>query len=232
MYEAHFGLENRPFGETVSPSVYVSVPSRDAALAASCVMRLEHGQGPAVLFGPSGSEASRARTASGELGGPGDPCDLPDPLPRSRWWHLALELGGLAAPTLLSMRPSGKCETNWPSGGPRPAPRWWSSTTRGLNQSPLLKRCGCCSILQPRDRPTCPFSLSAAPEILLGETPPGCPTGWPRARTAPARWRKPRSSTYVLSRLAATGASILCSPGDPDTASPRPAMACRVALTD
>ena len=33
MYEAHFGLKQRPFGETVSPSAYVPLPSRDAVVA-------------------------------------------------------------------------------------------------------------------------------------------------------------------------------------------------------
>ncbi len=32
MYEAHFGLEQRPFGETALATAYVPLPSRDAAL--------------------------------------------------------------------------------------------------------------------------------------------------------------------------------------------------------
>jgi len=54
LYEEHYGLRARPFGETVNPSASVSLPSRES------VMRrvrygLEHGQGPALIFGPPGT---------------------------------------------------------------------------------------------------------------------------------------------------------------------------------
>ncbi len=54
MYEEHFGLRARPFGESVNPSATVSLTSRDS------VMRrvrygLEFGQGPALIFGPPGT---------------------------------------------------------------------------------------------------------------------------------------------------------------------------------
>jgi type II secretory pathway predicted ATPase ExeA len=54
VYEDHFGLTRRPFGETVSPAAYVASPSRDAALR-RLRYGLEHGHGPALLFGPPGS---------------------------------------------------------------------------------------------------------------------------------------------------------------------------------
>jgi type II secretory pathway predicted ATPase ExeA len=54
VYEAHYGLEHRPFGETVSPASYVALPTRDAALR-RLRYGIEHGLGPAVLYGPSGS---------------------------------------------------------------------------------------------------------------------------------------------------------------------------------
>jgi len=53
VYEAHFGLDRAPFAETVHPSAYVALPSRDAVLR-----RLRYAvngcQGAAVLFGPPG----------------------------------------------------------------------------------------------------------------------------------------------------------------------------------
>jgi type II secretory pathway predicted ATPase ExeA len=57
VYEAHFALTDRPFAETVSPSAYVALPSRDAVLR-RLRYALEHGDGPAVLFGPAGSGKS------------------------------------------------------------------------------------------------------------------------------------------------------------------------------
>jgi type II secretory pathway predicted ATPase ExeA len=54
VYEEHFGLEQRPFLETVSPAAYVSLPSHDVALR-RLRYGLEHNHGPAVLFGPHGS---------------------------------------------------------------------------------------------------------------------------------------------------------------------------------
>ena len=54
MYQAHFGLDRPPFGETVHPSAYVALPSRDAVLR-RLRYALDGGQGAAVLFGPPGS---------------------------------------------------------------------------------------------------------------------------------------------------------------------------------
>jgi MSHA biogenesis protein MshM len=54
VYETHYGLNQPPFCETVNPSAYVSLPSRDAVLR-RLRYALIHDQGPAILFGPPGS---------------------------------------------------------------------------------------------------------------------------------------------------------------------------------
>jgi type II secretory pathway predicted ATPase ExeA len=54
LYETHFGLADRPFGETLNPARYVNLPSREAVLR-RLRYGLAHGRGPALLFGPPGT---------------------------------------------------------------------------------------------------------------------------------------------------------------------------------
>src|SRR4051812_48063926 len=54
MYEMHYGLSRRPFAESVSPDIYVELPSREAILR-RVRYALEQLQGPALVFGPPGS---------------------------------------------------------------------------------------------------------------------------------------------------------------------------------
>jgi type II secretory pathway predicted ATPase ExeA len=57
MYEPHFRLRPLPFAETVDPSSYVPLPSRDTALR-RLRFGLERGPGAVLLTGPSGSGKS------------------------------------------------------------------------------------------------------------------------------------------------------------------------------
>jgi type II secretory pathway predicted ATPase ExeA len=96
VYEAQFGLERRPFGETVSPSAYVASPSRDAVLR-RLRYALEHGEGPAVLFGPHGSgKTLLARRLASEFGGTAVHVTFPALSPPELVAHLAEEFGGSA----------------------------------------------------------------------------------------------------------------------------------------
>jgi type II secretory pathway predicted ATPase ExeA len=69
LYEEHFGLRPRPFGDPSSPSDLVALASRDATRR-RLRYGLEHAQGPALLFGQSGTgKTLLARALAGELGG-------------------------------------------------------------------------------------------------------------------------------------------------------------------
>lgn len=54
MYEEHFGLRPRPFGAPSGPDDHVALASRDTTLR-RLRYGLEHGRGPALLFGPPGT---------------------------------------------------------------------------------------------------------------------------------------------------------------------------------
>jgi type II secretory pathway predicted ATPase ExeA len=68
VYESHYGLVRRPFGESIDPSRYVPLPSHEALLR-RLRYALEHSGGPALLHGPGGSGKSLiARRLASELG--------------------------------------------------------------------------------------------------------------------------------------------------------------------
>lgn len=70
MYEEHFGLSGRPFGETVAPSAYLALSSRETILR-RLRFGLEHNDGPTLLFGPPGAgKTLLARTLADAMGGP------------------------------------------------------------------------------------------------------------------------------------------------------------------
>jgi type II secretory pathway predicted ATPase ExeA len=99
VYEAHFGLAQRPFGETVSPSAYVALPSRDAVLR-RLAYALEHSQGPAVLFGPPGSgKTLLTHCLSTKLGAGAVHVTFPALPATELVTHLAEEFGGPNTPS-------------------------------------------------------------------------------------------------------------------------------------
>ena len=97
MYEDHFGLRPRPFGDPSRLLDLVALPSREATCR-RLHYGLDHGQGPALLFGPPGTgKTLLARVLAGDLGGRSAHLTFPSMPPADLFEYLADELD---APTL------------------------------------------------------------------------------------------------------------------------------------
>jgi type II secretory pathway predicted ATPase ExeA len=104
LYEAHFGLDRRPFGETVDPTAYVSIPSRETVVR-RVRYGLENGLGPALIFGPPGTgKTLLARRIARDLDRPTAHLAFPA-LPASELLELVAEELGAGPPETASPSP-------------------------------------------------------------------------------------------------------------------------------
>jgi type II secretory pathway predicted ATPase ExeA len=96
LYEEHFGLRPRPFGDPSDLAHHVSLPSRDAARR-RLRYGLEHGRGPALLFGPPGTGKTLLACAlARDLGGRSVHLTFPAMPAADLMAYLADELAGPA----------------------------------------------------------------------------------------------------------------------------------------
>jgi type II secretory pathway predicted ATPase ExeA len=206
LYEAHFGLSGRPFGETVSPSAYVSLPSRDSA-GRRLRYGLEHSQGPALLFGPPGTgKTLLARSLAAELGGSAAHVTFPA-LPAAELLVLLAE--DLGAGTLTDATMAGALR--------RLRNRLAAAAARGerpllvIDESHLIDDPTTFDALRlllnfaSTGPPDLSLLLVGGPEVLL-RLPHGLADRL-TARCLLGPLSESESATYVLGRLAAAGAT-------------------------
>lgn len=206
MYEAHFGLSDRPFGETVSPSAYVALPSRDSVLR-RVRYGLEHGRGPALVFGPPGTgKTLLARALVRDLGGPSAHVAFPAMPAGELLAYLAEELGA----------GSGGDGT---LGGSMRRLRQWLGAASARGERPLLVVDEAHLIDDPMTfenlrlllnfttsgPPDLSLLLIGGPEVLL-RLPAGLVDRL-TARCLLGPLSEAESASYILGRLAVSGAT-------------------------
>ena len=207
MYEAHFGLNRRPFGETVDPLAYVAVPSRDSVLR-RVRYGLEHGQGPALVFGPPGTgKTLLARVLSRDLGGASAHLAFPA-MPAAELLGLVAEDLGAGSPEGGSLSGSIRCLRRHLAAaavrGERPL--LIVDEAHLIDDPATFEAVRLLLNFASQGPPDVSLLIVGGPEVLL-RLPAGLLDRL-TARCLLGPLAEAESSTYVLGRLAAAGAPV------------------------
>jgi type II secretory pathway predicted ATPase ExeA len=213
VYESQLGLRDRPFAETTSPSGYVATRTHEAAKR-RLRYALEHGCGPAVLFGPAGSgKTLLARQLASESTGPTVFVSFPALAPGELLAYLVEELGGATAAADSALVDTG---VTIHASVRQLRARFAALAARGERPLVVIDDAHLITATETFDalHMLLNFATAGPPDLsllLLGaaELVLALPAGLAdrlAARCLLAPLTEPESATYVLGRLAAAGA--------------------------
>jgi type II secretory pathway predicted ATPase ExeA len=207
LYEAHFGLNRRPFGETVDPATFIAVPSRDSVLR-RLRYGLEHGQGPALVFGPPGTgKTLLARVLTRDLGGTAAHLVFPA-MPAAEFLTLVAEelvAGWAVGPSLSSS--IRQLRRHLAAAAARDErPLLIIDEAHLIDDPATFEAVRLLLNFASQGPPDVSLLLVGGPEVLL-RLPPGLLDRL-TARCLLGPLEQAETSTYVLGRLAAAGATV------------------------
>jgi type II secretory pathway predicted ATPase ExeA len=203
VYDAYYGLERRPFGETVSPSAYVPLPTHEAVLRR---LRYALQQGPAVLFGPPGSgKTLLTRRLLSEQVGPVVHVIFPVLTTAELVIHLAEEFGKLPGPPPSLNAAVRQLRSQLAAMVARGHHPLLVVDEAHLIEPPTFEALRLLLNFTADGSPDLELLLVGGAEILL-DLPPSLADRL-AARCLLAPLTRAESSTYILGRLAAAGAT-------------------------